>query len=246
MRRDRSAPRAVAAALALLLAGCSSAGDDSWLGGSWFGGSWFGPDEPESSAVAMPPPDPASVAALDTTAATGDPVQAAQEPTLAETETAILPDAPAPEIAAAAAAPSEPAAIVPGDPSIIAVRYSGERAPDVVRLVTPDGTSLEPVEIAQVTTEVAHDDGWPNIQVGVTGGSSSDVQTGVNIGFPIFGEETPNRPPNVRTQAQFRLPDIEDYREHWQQYRVVMLFQPGTPEEERIEMLPPHPDAMLP
>jgi hypothetical protein len=217
-----------AAALVLLLAGCS------WIG--------FG-DEPETGAV--PPPDAANLAALDSTAGS-DPVAAASEPALPESETALVPDAPPPEVVAAATTPAAGEPVDPGDPSLIEVRYSGARAPETVQLLAPDGTVIEPLEVERVTTETIADDGWPNIQAGVTGGSSSDMDFGVGIGFPLFGTEAADRPPQVRTLARFRLPDLPDYRENWQRYRVVMLFARGTPDEDRIEMLPPHPDATVP
>ncbi len=240
------------------------AGDEGWFSTSWlagnWGGDWFGEDEPAIGTAVVPPPDaetfaapplepapdPASLGAIDTTTGT-DPVTEAQEPTLGEADTAILPDAPPPEAVAAATpqTPQIPDALQTDDPSVLAVRYSSDLTPDVVQLLAPDGTVIEPIAIGQVTHWTEEDEGRAKFRFGVSGGSASGLKPKFAIGFPLFSDQIEAPGPPTQNQANFRLPDVADYQENWQLYRVVMLFEPGTAEQERLEMLPPHPDAML-
>ena len=260
--------RSVAATLVLLLAGCAASGDEQvadvpvttivtadtddgwiptdWLDGSWIGGDWFGPDEAAVGTPVVPPPDAAAFAAIDTTTRT-DPVTAAQEPTLSEEDLAILPDAPPPEIVAAAmpVEPQIPVELQTDDPSVLAVRYSSSLTPDIVQLLMPNGTVIEPQAIGQVTHWTEEDEGRTRFRFGVSGGSASGLKPRFAIGFPIFSESFESHGPPTQTQANFKLPDLADYEKNWQLYRVVMLFKPGTEEAERLEMLPPHPDTML-
>jgi hypothetical protein len=239
-----------------------AANDESWLDSGWMPNNWFGDDEPDVGAAVVPPPAPesfsaveplpppvpdaAAFAAIDTTTGT-DPVDAAQEPTLGEEELAIMPDAPPPETVAAAMQPLPdiPTELQTDDPSVLAVRYSSDLTPDVVQLLTPNGTVIEPQAIGTVTHWTEEDEGRAKFRWGISGGSASGLKPKFAIGFPIFSSSFEEHGPPTQTQANFKLPDVADYRENWQLYRVVMLFEPGTAEQERLEMLPPHPDALL-
>lgn len=278
--------RSVAATLVLILAGCSSSGDEQvaevpmttvvtsddgtsvatssavvdtetdegwiptdWLSGDWIGGiggDWFGDDEPAVGTPVVPPPDAAAFAAIDTTTRT-DPVTEAQEPTLGEEELAIMPDAPPPEIVAAAmpVEPLIPEALQTDDPSVLAVRYSSDLNPDIIQLLTPNGTIIESQAIGQVTHWTAEDKNRTHFRFGLTGGSASGLNPSFAVGIPILGGGDENQTPPTQNQANFKLPDVADYEKNWQLYRVVMLFEPGTAAEERLEMIPPHPDTML-
>ena len=218
-----------------------------WMSGDWIGADdWFGDDEPEIGTPVVPPPDAAAFAAIDTTTGT-DPVTAAQEPTLGEEDLAILPDAPAPEIVEAAmpTAPLIPPELQTDDPSVLAVRYSSDLNPDVVQLLMPNGTVIEPLAIGTVTHWTEEDQNRTRFRFGLTGGSASGLNPSFAVGIPILGGAGEDHSRPTQNQANFKLPDMADYEANWQLYRVVMLFAPGTPEEERLEMLPPHPDTML-
>lgn len=218
-----------------------------WMSGDWIGaGDWFGDDEPDVGAHVVPPPDAAAFAQIDTTTRT-DPVTAAQEPTLGEAELAILPNAPPPEIVEAAmpAAPLIPPELQTDDPSVLAVRYSSDLTPDVVQLLTPNGTVIEPLAIGTVTHWTEEDRGRTRFRFGLTGGSASGLNPSFAVGIPIFSGSGDDHALPTQTQANFKLPDVADYEANWKLYRVVMLFRPGTDEEERLEMIPPHPDTML-
>jgi hypothetical protein len=210
-----------------------------WMNGDWIGADdWFGDDEPEIGTPVVPPPD----------ATTGtDPVTEAQEPTLGAEDLAILPDAPPPEIVEAAmpAAPSIPAELQTDDPSVLAVRYSSDLNPEIIQLLTPNGTVIEPLAIGEVTHWTEEDRNRTRFRFGLTGGSASGLNPSFAVGIPIFGSDLDDQKRPTQNQANFKLPDLADYEKNWQLYRVVMLFKPGTPEEERFEMLPPHPDTML-
>lgn len=216
-----------------------------WLSGDWIGGDWFGDDEPAVGTPVVPPPDAASFAMIDTTTRT-DPVTEAQEPTLSEEDLAILPDAPPPEAVAAATpvAPQIPAALQTDDPTVLAVRYSDDLTPDVVQLLMPNGTALDPIAIGQVTHWTEEDRNHTQFRFGLTGGSASGLNPSFAVGIPIFSSDLDDQKRPTQNQANFKLPDLADYEANWQRYRVVMLFKPGTQEEERLEMLPPDPDTM--
>jgi hypothetical protein len=220
--------------------------DDGWIPTDWLGGGWFGDDEPAIGTPVVPPPDAASLAAIDTTTGT-DPVTEAQEPTLSEEDLAILPDAPPSEVVAATmpVATEIPAELQTDDPSVLAVRYSDDLTPDIVQLLTPDGTAIDPIAVGQVTHWTEEDEGRDKFRFGLSGGSASGLKPRFAIGFPLFGSGTEDHRRPVQNQANFKLPDLADYEKNWQLYRVVMLFKPGTAEEERLEMIPPHPDTML-
>jgi hypothetical protein len=129
---------------------------------------------------------------------------------------------------------------------IVEVRYDGERSPAIVELVAPDGTRTPARDIERIREIPTSEDRFPDIHVGVDGGSSSGVQTGIGIGFPIFGPETETLPPKTVTIARFLPPDAAHYRAHWRDYRVELLFAPGTGLEERIAVLAPEPAALPP
>src|SRR5690606_22144114 len=148
--------RPSALVLALLLGACS----------------WVGSDDDAPVLAAAPVADSASLAALDSTAGAVDPVIAAGEPELTEADTALVPDAPPVEaVQAASMADTSATPVALSESSLIEVRYSAERGPERMRMIAPDGTVLEPVEIEQVTTEPSENGGWPNIQAGLAGGS---------------------------------------------------------------------------
>lgn len=132
------------------------------------------------------------------------------------------------------------------DPNIVEVRYDGERSPAIVELIAPDGTRTPARDIQRTAEIPTEEDGFPEVHVGIEGGSSSGVETGIGIGIPIFGPETEALPPRTVTIARFLPPNIEHYRNNWQEYRVELLFGPGTDEFERIELLAPEPADLPP
>lgn len=132
------------------------------------------------------------------------------------------------------------------DPDLVEVRYEGERSPSTVALIAPDGTRTEARDVARTSEIATSEDSFPDIHVGVDGGSSSGVQTGIGIGIPIFGAETEAQAPRTVTIARFLPPDMEHYRAYWHEYRVELLFAPGTDEFERIELLAPEPSDLPP
>jgi hypothetical protein len=132
------------------------------------------------------------------------------------------------------------------DPGLVEVRYEGERSPSTIALIAPDGTRTEARDVERTSEIATGEDSFPDIHVGVDGGSSSGVQTGIGIGIPIFGPETETLPPRTVTIARFLPPDIAHYRANWHEYRVELLFAPGTDAFERIELLAPEPSELPP
>jgi hypothetical protein len=151
-------------------------------------------------------------------------------------------DRPEPIPVAVETAPNVPVA----DPDLVEIRYEGERSPSTIALIAPDGTRIAARDVERTSEIPASEDSFPDIHVGVDGGSSSGVQTGIGIGFPIFGTETEAPPPRTVTIARFLPPDIAHYRTNWHAYRVELLFAPGTDAFERIELLAPEPPDLPP
>jgi hypothetical protein len=151
-------------------------------------------------------------------------------------------DRPQPVPVTLESAPNVPAI----DPDLVEIRYEGERSPSTIALIAPDGTSTAARDVERTSEITADEYNFPDIRVGVDGGSSSGVHTGIGIGFPIFGTGKEAAPPRTVTIARFQPPDIAHYRANWKRYRVELLFAPGTDDFERIELLAPEPADLPP
>jgi hypothetical protein len=110
------------------------------------------------------------------------------------------------------------------------------------RLVPPDGQSIVPLSLDRDRRVYSDDRGsLPNIGVGVSGGSSSRVNTGFGIGFPLFGGGGDTYTISMTTsRLRFRVPDMNGYRGGWQHWVLHLDLDDGA-NRRSIETLPPAP-----
>jgi hypothetical protein len=109
------------------------------------------------------------------------------------------------------------------------------------RLVQPDGQTIAPLSLDR-DRQVYSDNrgGLPNVGVGVSGGSSSRVNTGFGIGFPLFGGGSTYTASMTTSRLRFRVPDMNAYRAGWQHWILHLDLDDGV-NHRSIETLPPAP-----
>lgn len=142
--------------------------------------------------------------------------------------------------------PAEPAVTVgfatqapPGAAAAIEVRAVNPRPLTAAALVGPGG----PVAVAQTIERdlPAASPGYgvgPDVGVGVYGGSSSGIGTGVFLGFPIGGYGVPRPADAGRTRSRAVIPiaDMAAYRQTWERTQVRLRF--GSDELAEIVEIP--------
>jgi hypothetical protein len=128
-----------------------------------------------------------------------------------------------------------------GDPTVIEVRI---RDPlPVARAVLVDPTGVEtPAYDIQRDRQVYRSDGGPrpSVGVGVAGGSSGRIGTGIGIGFPIFSSGQSSTAAVVESTAKVRISNPVLYRNSWQNWKLRVELEDGA-NRRNIEMAPPKP-----
>jgi hypothetical protein len=86
----------------------------------------------------------------------------------------------------------------------------------------------------------------PSVGVGVGGGSWNGggfgVGTGVGFGFPLGGGYYDGpRDGGIASTAKIRIPDMADYRAHWQQWKVRVTLGDGAAKRVIEVDAPPPP-----
>ena len=139
-------------------------------------------------------------------------------------------------------------------PSIIETRIVDPLPAQAAFLKLPNGTTLPAVAIDAERNLYSDETGYgPNFGARVEGGSSSGVQTGFGIGFPLFGGGGPSghQVGAMSTSTiRFRIPDMAAYRRDWQRWilhvdlddggnhRVIETLPPAPPPEPQIQPQP--------
>jgi hypothetical protein len=126
---------------------------------------------------------------------------------------------------------------------IITVTVSDPLPAKAARLVAPDGKITQAIAI-DTERHMAHEDQGmrPRIGVGVAGGSSSNISTGIGIGFPLFGAGESQTYSVTESRITFRLPDSAAYRRDWQRYAIAVDLDDGV-NRRTFQMLPPAPPS---
>jgi hypothetical protein len=110
-------------------------------------------------------------------------------------------------------------------------------------LIGPDGTAVAAYQIDR-DREVYRSDGsiQPSVGVGVTGGSSSRIGTGIGIGFPLFGsgDGTGVTAAVTASRVLIRVPDLAVYGTSWQRSKLHIELDDGVTHRV-MELLPPPP-----
>lgn len=128
------------------------------------------------------------------------------------------------------------------DPTVIEVSVRDPLPAARVFLIDPSGVQTAAFDIQRDRQVYRSDAGpRPNVGVGVFGGSSGHVGTGIGIGFPIFSSGQSNYTTSVvDSRAKVRIPNPVLYRETWQRWKIRVELEDGA-NNRLIEMVPPKP-----
>jgi hypothetical protein len=129
-----------------------------------------------------------------------------------------------------------------GDPTVIELTVRDPLPVARVFLVDPTGAQTEAFDIQQDRQIYRSDSGpRPSVGVGVSGGSSGHIGTGIGIGFPIFSSGQPNQTSAVvDSRAKVKISNAVLYRETWQRWKLRVELDDGQ-NSRTIEMVPPKP-----
>lgn len=128
------------------------------------------------------------------------------------------------------------------DPTVIEVSVRDVLPAARVFLIDPTGVQTAAFDIQRDKQIYRSDAGpRPNVGVGVFGGSSGHIGTGIGIGFPIFSSGQPNHTSAVvDSRAKVRIPNAVLYRETWQRWKLRVELDDGRTNRV-LEMVPPKP-----
>jgi hypothetical protein len=112
-----------------------------------------------------------------------------------------------------------------------------------VILIDPTGAETAAYDI-QRDTQTYHSGnygGSPSVGVGVFGGSSGHVGTGIGIGVPIFSSGPSNSSSVVvDSTAKVKISNPVLYRTSWQSWKLRVEFGDGS-NARTVEVVPPRP-----
>jgi len=128
------------------------------------------------------------------------------------------------------------------DPTVIELTVRDSLPAARVFLIDPTGAETAAFDIQRDKQIYRSDSGpKPSVGVGVFGGSSGHVGTGVGIGFPIFSSGQSNYTSAVvDSRAKVKIGNPVLYRETWQHWKLRVELDDGH-NSRTIEMLPPKP-----
>ncbi|HEX6119567.1 MAG TPA: hypothetical protein VFZ03_08950 [Dongiaceae bacterium] len=129
-----------------------------------------------------------------------------------------------------------------GDPTVIEVAVRDPLPAARVVLIDPTGAETAAYDIQRDKQVYRSGAGpRPSVGVGVFGGSSGHIGTGIGIGIPIFSSgQSGYGGTVVDSTAKVKIANPVLYRESWQRWKVrVELGEGGT--ARTIEMVPPKP-----
>lgn len=128
------------------------------------------------------------------------------------------------------------------DPTVIELTVRDALPAARVFLIDPTGAQTAAFDIQRDKQIYRSDSGpRPNVGVGVFGGSSGRVGTGIGIGFPIFSSGQPTYTGAViDSRAKVRISNAVLYRETWQRWKLRVELDDGL-NSRALEMVPPKP-----
>jgi hypothetical protein len=128
------------------------------------------------------------------------------------------------------------------DPTVIEVNVRDPLPVARVTLIDPTGAEAQAYDL-QRDRQIYRSDGGPqpSFGVGVAGGSSGHVGTGIGIGIPIFPSGQSNYTATiVDSTAKVKISNPVLYRNSWQSWKLRVELEDG-PNKRTIEMVPPKP-----
>ena len=128
------------------------------------------------------------------------------------------------------------------DPTVIEVNVHDTLPVARVVLVDPAGAETAAYDIQRDKQVYRSDAGpRPSVGVGVFGGSSGHIGTGVGIGFPIFSSgQSGYSGTVVDSTAKVKIGNPVLYRESWQNWKLRVAFEGGS-NARTLELVPPKP-----
>jgi hypothetical protein len=128
------------------------------------------------------------------------------------------------------------------DPTVIELTVRDPLPVTRMVLVDPTGAETEAYDIQRDRQTYRSDGGpRPSVGVGVAGGSSGHIGTGIGIGIPIFSSQPgPTAVSVVDSTAKVRIGNPVLYRSSWQTWKLRAELDDGTA-KRTIEMVPPKP-----
>lgn len=134
------------------------------------------------------------------------------------------------------------ARLLTDDPTVIELTVRDPLPAARVFLIDPTGAETAAFDIQRDKQIYRSDAGpQPSVGVGVFGGSSGHIGTGVGIGFPIFSSGQPNYTSAVvDSTAKVKIGNPVLYRESWQHWKIRVELDDGH-NSRTLEMVPPKP-----
>jgi hypothetical protein len=177
-------------------------------------------------------------------AAQAAPSEAGQPSPEASSRPSPLLDQPKP-VQPAAQSPTDlppiSATIPPESPDHIVVSVNDPLPVSAASLIDPQGRVITATRIDHNRVSYkGGGSGWPQIGVGISGGSSSGVSTGFGIGIPLFPQTTQAAGSINESRFSFVLPDIAAYNGSWQRWKIHVDLSDGV-NTRSFETLPPAP-----
>lgn len=128
------------------------------------------------------------------------------------------------------------------DPTVIELSVRDPLPVARMVLVDPTGAETEAFDIQRDSQTYRSDGGpRPSVGVGVAGGSSGHIGTGIGIGFPIFSSQSgPTAITVVDSTAKVRINNPVLYRSSWQSWKLRAELDDGQ-NKRTVEMVPPKP-----
>lgn len=128
------------------------------------------------------------------------------------------------------------------DPTVIELRVRDPLPVARVVLIDPMGAQTAAHDIQRDTQTYRSDGGArPNVGVGVFGGSSGRIGTGIGLGFPIFSSgQSRHTSAVVDSTAKVKIGNPVLYRTSWQDWKLRVELDDGR-NKRTIEMVPPKP-----
>jgi len=127
------------------------------------------------------------------------------------------------------------------DPTVIEVKVRDPLPVKRAVLVDPNGIETAAYDIQRDRQTYSSNGGLrPSVGVGVAGGSSGHIGTGIGIGFPIYSGGSGYRSEVTESTAKVKISNPVLYRNSWQSWKLRVDLEDGA-NKRTIELVPPKP-----
>lgn len=128
-----------------------------------------------------------------------------------------------------------------GDPTVIEVTIRDRLPVKGAVLIDPTGMETAAYDIQRDRqTYSANGGARPTVGVGVSGGSSGHIGTGIGIGIPIFSGGSDTRSEITESTAKVKIGNPVLYRTTWQSWKLRVELEDGA-NKRTVELVPPKP-----